>query len=74
MSKFGVLEPRYDAKKIQTDIDLLIVPGIAYALDSKLRLGFGGGYYDRYLKKFPRKYCIFGSTSNGLSNGSVADR
>ena len=53
MSKFGVLEPRYDAKKIQTDIDLLIVPGIAYALDSKIRLGFGGGYYDRYLKNFP---------------------
>lgn len=53
MSKFGVLEPKYDAKKVQTDIDLLIVPGIAYALDSKIRLGFGGGYYDRYLKNFP---------------------
>lgn len=53
MSKFGVLEPKYDAKKVQTDIDLLVVPGIAYALDSKIRLGFGGGYYDRYLKNFP---------------------
>lgn len=53
MSKFGILEPKYDAKKVQTDIDLLIVPGIAYALDSKIRLGFGGGYYDRYLKNFP---------------------
>ncbi|KZE40115.1 5-formyltetrahydrofolate cyclo-ligase [Bhargavaea cecembensis] len=33
------------------EIDLLIVPGVAYS-DSGYRVGFGGGYYDRYLMQF----------------------
>ena len=45
-SNLGVLEPIGD---IYSDkIDLIIVPGIAF--DNKLnRLGFGMGYYDKYL-------------------------
>jgi 5-formyltetrahydrofolate cyclo-ligase len=33
------------------EIDLLIVPGVAYS-ESGYRIGFGGGYYDRYLIQF----------------------
>ena len=45
-SNIGVLEPI--GKKYNNAIDLIIVPGIAF--DKNLnRIGFGKGYYDKYL-------------------------
>lgn len=52
VSSFNILEPKYDPAKLATSLDLIIVPGIAYALDSKKRIGYGGGYYDRFLGNF----------------------
>lgn len=51
-TKFGIWEPANDQKRINNQPDLLVVPGIMFALKSHQRVGFGGGFYDRFLTKF----------------------
>ena len=54
VNKYGIPEPQLKKKVIP---DVLLVPMVAY--DHKLnRLGYGGGYYDRFLKKYEKKNII----------------
>ena len=47
--KYGILEPGANAPVIQPEeINLAIVPCMSCSHDGR-RLGYGGGYYDRYL-------------------------
>lgn len=46
-------EPKIEVTQTVTkeEIELLVVPGLAFTKDG-YRVGFGGGYYDRYLVDF----------------------
>ena len=51
LNSFGIPEPEQTRKVIP---DILLVPLVAF--DSRLyRIGYGGGYYDRYIEKFSNK-------------------
>lgn len=52
-NKYSILEPEYNAKRVleADEKTIIIVP--ALAVDKKgYRVGYGGGYYDRYMAKY----------------------
>ena len=52
INKFGFLEPAESVIKVP---DVMLVPILAYD-NKKYRLGYGKGFYDRYLNKYLKKF------------------
>ena len=54
INKYGIPEPK---SKVKVTPSILLIPMVAF--DKQLnRLGYGGGYYDRFLKKYEKKNII----------------
>jgi 5-formyltetrahydrofolate cyclo-ligase len=55
VGKFGIMEPA--PKRLVPHIDLLLVPGVAF--DRKgCRIGYGKGYYDRFISEGRSSFSI----------------
>ena len=51
-TSFGLLEPQGNLEVVTaSQIDLIHVPGLVFTTEG-YRIGYGGGYYDRYLEHF----------------------
>jgi 5-formyltetrahydrofolate cyclo-ligase len=53
INQFGMLEPAVITNHVIPDI--MLVPLLSYD-NQKNRLGYGGGFYDRYLSKYLKLY------------------
>ncbi|MGL5647445.1 MAG: 5-formyltetrahydrofolate cyclo-ligase [Clostridium sp.] len=53
-NKIGILEPKENFNEKVDKIEILVLPGLAFDIHGG-RLGYGGGYYDRYLNDINAK-------------------
>ena len=72
---YGIKQPRRtpESEIALNDIDLVVVPGVAFDKDN-CRLGRGGGYYDRFLKKLPSQTFKVGLAFDFQIVGSLPHR
>ena len=65
--KFGVMEPDFGEEIKYNRIDLVIVPGVAFDINGN-RIGFGKGYYDRFLRGYNGKKIVLAYDFQVLEN------
>lgn len=56
---YNILTPKKEFQRFidPKEIDLVVTPGVAFRKDG-YRVGYGGGYYDRFLSKIPNTTTI----------------
>lgn len=53
-NKYGIPEPKCDESRlvVPTKTTMIIMPGLLFDKHGK-RIGYGGGYYDKYIRRYP---------------------
>lgn len=57
--RFGIAAPHPDtqnkSRRVElSDLKIVVIPGLGFDADTGVRLGRGGGYYDRFLARCPK--------------------
>lgn len=60
---WGIRQPRADLCPLvpASQLDFVLVPGVAFTRQCQ-RLGYGGGYYDRFIRSFARRRPLVAAT------------
>jgi 5-formyltetrahydrofolate cyclo-ligase len=60
---WGIRQPRADLCPLvpASQLDFVLVPGVAFTRQCQ-RLGYGGGYYDRFIRTFARRLPLVAAT------------
>ena len=54
---FGIPEPKEDGETVSWEEAMMVMPGVAFDVNCN-RVGYGGGFYDKYLEKHPNLHAI----------------
>ncbi|MEM9881755.1 MAG: 5-formyltetrahydrofolate cyclo-ligase [Planctomycetota bacterium] len=64
---------RIDGPPLETTPDVTILPGLGFDPETGVRLGQGGGFYDRYLAAHPDTFAVGLAFDTQLQTGLPAD-
>jgi len=60
LNSFGIREPAHAPVELPKNIDVVVIPGLAFDRSGG-RIGFGSGYYDKLFAELPKSSLLIGA-------------